>query len=195
MRDKFESLVFGVLSGIISYYLAPALPAAPTPFNFLQYANHPGVRFVVFLLILWYVLSSIVDWVRKRSRRRVAVASVSSRACDIRYTRWEGVVHHFGVDWDAKYGSPGYSDDYIGVAEGPYCPECGSELMDGDESRFIRQDKPIWKCPGCPFTTARPKRFLYEEREAVGNVIEREIEVEENRMSDLETDDNEEGGG
>lgn len=54
----------------------------------------------------------------------------------------------------------------------PRCPECDTELMEDTESRAVRDDKEIWKCPGCGFTQGRPEGFLQEEHEAVERVVE-----------------------
>ena len=182
-----EQLVIGIFAGIISYYATQRIPEVSTNIDFLQYANQPAVRFVIILAVGWYALSLAVGWVRRRRKvkRRSASVAVARRPPRIRYSRWEGVVRQFGVDWQGEYGKPRSSSDSVAVVKGPYCPECGAELMKDKKERYLRSDKRIWKCPGCSFRTTRPKEYLYEEKDAVSRRIERDLEVDKNRLDDL----------
>ncbi|MFC5972597.1 autoantigen p27 domain-containing protein [Halomarina salina] len=188
MRNRLETVVLGIIGSIITYFILPFLPTTPTAVDFLQYGNDPRVRFVLFLAVVWYGLWRGLDAFRNRraaKKRGSGVYTFNMGQREIRFVDWSGVRRHFGVDWEVTYGSTMIGKDSMARVDGPYCPECGTELMKHEQERYIQWNRKMWKCPGCGFKHARPKEFLYEEREAVAKVVERDQEVETNRLDDL----------
>jgi len=134
-----EQILFGVISGVISYYVAPALPQISTTAAWLQYANEPAIRFVGVLAVTWYVLLLLVNWLRtQRQRKNASIGVIGFGPKRMRYVRDKGVIRHFGVDWKYKYGRQSLDDEMSALAKGPFCPECGSEMVTDKEERIIR---------------------------------------------------------
>lgn len=177
MEGKLESIVIAIIAGIPTYYITQRLPPIQTSSEVLQYVNHPFVQFVALLIIFWYLLTHAISWARRRIRDDGTYTLIGRMGPprEIRHKRQVGTAEMFGVNWEWEYGSQYITDDEFALADGPFCPECGSKMMDDEMKRRIRSNKPMWVCSACPFSIARPSRHLYREKKAVENYVESQI--------------------
>lgn len=114
---------------------------------------------------------------------------------------WGGFINKYGVQWRARYGDKrfGSKEAYI---DGPFCPECGTELNTGEKTRFIRGRAEVWQCPDCGADYVRPAASYLDEEDNVKKVCESVvgqaerdgIEVVEDREDFYTTEWNRGGG-
>ena len=178
MEISVDEIVTAAAAILIASLLQPLLPETITDIDPLTFLNNPYLRVVLIAIIAFALLWWLLSWARNtfgnsgsggRSAAFVATARGKPRR-DV--SEWE--VDKFGVKWRVLHGRQRSLGDAYAYADSPVCPECGTDLMTDTKSRRFRDDKPIWKCPGCGFTQGRPSRFLYEESDAVEREVERE---------------------
>lgn len=183
MQISLDEILTAVLAILLAGLLQSYLPETLTEVEPLALLNDPLAQVAIIALGAYLVLSPVALRIRRRlnTRRRTAHFGVIGRR--VKPTRidssWE--AEKFGVTWPVLYGRRTITGDPYAYAEDPRCPRCETELMTDKKTRKVRSDKPIWKCPGCGFTKARPKGFLYEERDAVERTVEREARQEGRR--------------
>lgn len=175
MNETLKQIGVGVVSILIGNYLVSFFPENVTDISPLTVLNSQLVQFGLIVILAYVVLSTIIGWIQKllRGSPEPFFTTVTPRRkpnfIDDAYK-----VDRFGVKWEVLYGRRGPTGDRYAYAENPLCPECGAELMDDTVRRRVRSDKEIWKCPGCSFTQKRPSKFLYEEKDVVEKMAERE---------------------
>lgn len=75
------------------------------------------------------------------------------------------------MKWRARYGHKrfGGTEAYI---EGPFCPNCATELSTDEKTRLIRGKAEVWQCPDCEKDYVRPAKAYPNENDNVKKVCE-----------------------
>ena len=181
MNETLKQISIGVISILVGNYLVSFLPKNITDISPLTALNSPLVQFGLLAILAYAILSILTDEIQKlliNSHRPSFVSVTPRRKPEHIDTTWD--ANRFGVDWCVLYGRRRYRGERYAYAMNPLCPKCGAELMQDTVHRRVRNDKEIWKCPGCSFTQKRPSKFIREEKEVVEKMIEREIRQQSN---------------
>lgn len=189
MKQHLEHLIIGIIASISSYLITQNIPNIQTSSEALQYINHPLIRFMLGVAILWYIVVSIVDRIRRRRSSGPVTMIMGGPPRQIDHIRESGVANRFGVNWEWEYGRQYRKDEPFAIADGPYCPECGAKMMTKKNTRRLRTNIHLWICSSCPFEISRPERHLGNEQEAVEHYVENKIKGPD-RFDVLETEAN-----
>jgi len=92
----------------------------------------------------------------------------------IRDVIWGGFIHKYGVMWRARYGAKRAGGKGVKI-EGPFCPQCGTELNSGEINRLIRGEAEAWLCPDCQAEYVRPAETYQDERDNVEKICEKVV--------------------
>jgi ribosomal protein L37AE/L43A len=176
MNDTLKEIGIAVIAILIGNYLVSFFPENVTDISPLVILNSQLIQFGLIVILAYVILSWIIGLIQKSlssSFEPFFTTVTPRRKPEFVDDRYEG--SRFGVNWEVLYGRRGYSGERYAYANNPFCPECGAELMEDTVQKRIRSDREIWKCPGCTFTQKRPSKFLYEEKDVVEKMVEREV--------------------
>jgi ribosomal protein L37AE/L43A len=180
MKETAKDIANGVLAILIGNYLLSFFPENVTNISLLSVLNSRLVQFglsaVLVYLLLSEALTLILDFVRSDPEPHFSSIS-QRRKPEFVESRYK--IERFGVLWDVLYGKKRRLGKIYAYAKDPLCPRCAAELMRDTDENYIRSNDKIWKCPNCSFTQRRPSDFLYEEKEAVEKMAEKEARTQE----------------
>jgi len=174
LRGILKDICIGVLAGFITnliwIYLPPLLPELwkmQIPTLTWPYWTLPPVTFSVL-----FIVSARIFRARKRSRR-VFIGFGRQRP---KIVEAEGHIDAFGVRWKIILGYSGYlrlKDEFQVYVDGPFCPTCDYELDIREKPKlFGWLTRKVWHCASCSQDYNRPSKYLYDEEETVGKIVE-----------------------
>jgi ribosomal protein L37AE/L43A len=127
-----------------------------------------GVSYIIGLI------QSLID--RRRNIKKSNSPSVYSSTSKPSKLTWYGVVRQYGADWYVAFGEPRRgSSKYAYIEKGPCCPNCQTEMVHRNKTRFLALKKRVWLCPECETVVNRPKEVLFEETRGVENIVEKHV--------------------
>jgi ribosomal protein L37AE/L43A len=177
MNTGAKQLILGAGSALLAIYVQAFLPPNLTDYPPLVILNNSTVQLILVIIVPYGVFNLVIRLFKGLlaggDGGSTGVVSGRPRRPEHVESTWTG--ERFGVNWNVIYGKWRRTGDAYAYAEDPLCPECGTDLMTDTKSRRVRDDAKIWKCPGCSFTQQRPSKFLYEEKDAVERMAERDI--------------------
>ncbi|MFC6835630.1 hypothetical protein [Halomarina ordinaria] len=198
MSDVGRWVVWGLLPSVIGGILLNAV----VPFDsinsevFAVVLTDPilrtGALTVVLIAPVYFgvsyiigVVSSLVDRRREIQKSNSPGAfSVPSRPSKL---IWHGVIRQYGADWYVTFGERRRgSTRYAYIEKGACCPNCQTEMLRRNKTKFVVFKRRVWLCPQCETVVDRPKEMLFEEKRGVKNVVEKHV------LAALSTDNSQE---
>ena len=187
MTDFGRWVVWGFLpsfiAGILINQVVPLESVDSTIFG--TFLRDPILRTIGISLILvipvYYGVSYLISIGKQLLERRQEIQSSNSPSMMVSNSKpstllWNGIVRHYGVDWYVIFGeSRRGNEPYAYITRGPCCPNCQTEMLRRNQTKFIVLKQRIWLCPECETTIERPDDMLFEERKGVENIVDKHI--------------------
>lgn len=174
MEDWKQNLAIGAASILLGRVLLNLMPEIETSSDVIDVLNSPLVQFLLLAIIIYVVISSIVDWftriVTKNDGSKRLVRTYNASKPDKRTI--VGEIRYERVNWPFMWGRN--RGQFFGWVDRPNCPTCGTGLDNENIQRRIWFDKSIWDCPSCDFSVEASDQV--DRRRSVQRIVEQECE-------------------